>query len=302
MNKIRKILKNPLLSIAKLIEKTACWYSDELYLRLQYLFRLHKKLDLKNPKSFNEKLQWLKLYNRISAYTTMVDKYTAKEYVANIIGTKYLIPTLGIWDNPDDIDWDSLPNQFVLKCTHDSGGIILCRDKSCFNIEKAKEELCRCLKTSYFPVTREWPYLNVKPRVIAEKYMSNNKNELIDYKVHCFNGTPKVILVCQNRFGTGGLMEDFYSDKWEHLDVKRPNHPNANEFMEKPDELDELLQLSQQLSVNIPFVRTDFYIIDGQIYFGEITFYPSSGLAKFEPEEWDYKFGEWMKLPKQNYL
>lgn len=270
------------------------WLPDKPYLELIYYAHFGKKLDLKNPKTFNEKLQWLKLYDRNPEYTRMVDKYEAKQYVAEKIGEEYIIPTLGVWDDPDQIDFDALPDQFVLKCTHESGGLVICRDKSKLNIEGAKEKLKKRLKFKYFYWGREWPYKNVKPRIVAEQYMADN---LRDYKLFCFNGVPRLTLVCSQRFTADGLKEDFYDEAWNHMDVQRPTHGNAIFPIERPKQHELMKKLAAKLSEKLPFARIDFYEINEKVYFGEITFYPASGFEGFKPDEWDLKLGEWIKLP-----
>lgn len=273
---------------------------DKLFLKLRFKLKTGKRLDLDDPKTFNEKLQWLKLYDRQPEYSKMVDKVEAKKYVAGIIGDEHLIPTLAVYDNVEDIDFESLPNQFVLKCTHDSGGIVICHDKNILEINKAIKKLAKSIRTNFFFQNREWPYKNIKPRIIAEQYMSESGSEgLTDFKVHCFNGIPKIILVCRDRFEKNGLTEDFFSCTWEHLDISRPNHKNAEVQIEKPIELDEMLRLSELLSKGIPFVRTDFYSINHKVYFGELTFYPASGMQSFVPEQWDTILGEWLNIPSR---
>ena len=300
MASLKKLLKNPAKFVYILDKiKFSKLIPDRAYLKLKYRANFGKGLNLKAPKTFNEKLQWLKLYDRRPEYIRMVDKYAVKEYVAEKIGEEYIIPTLGVWDRVEDIDFDALPNQFVLKCTHDSGGIVICKDKSKLDIEHAKKKLRKALRNNFYFAGREWPYKNVKPRVLAEQYMEDEETaELRDYKVHNFDGTPKVVLVCGNRFGKLGLIQDFYSDTWEHLDVRRPNHPNADIPAEKPEELVQMLELSKILSKNIPFLRTDFYIVNHKIYFGELTFFPANGFLPFVPAEWDETFGDWIKLPE----
>ena len=275
--------------------------SDALYLKLKYYVNFRKTLNLENPKTFNEKIQWLKLHDRRPEYTTMVDKVEAKKYVASVIGEDHIIPTLTVYERAEDIDFDALPNQFVLKCSHDSGGIVICTDKSKLDREAAVRKLSKGLKSNYFYQTREWPYRNVKPKVLAEQYMSDDgENGLTDYKVHNFNGTPGMILVCRDRFGEGGMTEDFYNAQWEHLDISRTAHPNASTTVGKPAELDEMLRLSRELSKDIPFVRTDFYTVGHKVYFGELTFYPASGMKPFVPDEWDYKVGTMLQLSVDN--
>ena len=276
---------------------------DSKYLKRKFLLTNGRAFELNAPNSFNEKLQWLKLYDRKPEYTTMVDKYKVREHISKLIGEQYLIPLLGVWDNPDEIDFDALPEKFVLKCNHNSGlGMCICKDKNSLDINKVKKELRRGLKQDYYLTGREWPYKNVKRKIIAEQFMKSDEGGLTDYKVHCFNGVPKLILVCKDRFTKTGLTEDFFDVEWNHLDVKRPKQNNSSTSIAKPDELDEILKLSTKLSKNIPFLRTDFYIIEGKVYFSELTFYPASGFEKFEPEKWDEILGEWLVLPekKQN--
>ena len=272
---------------------------DEKYLFKKYFSLLGKKLDFNNATTFNEKLQWLKLYDRKPVYTTMVDKYRVKEYVSAAIGKEYVIPTIGVWDNPDDIDFDRLPNSFVLKCNHNSGlGMCICSDKSTLNISKVKKALKKGLKQDYYLTGREWPYKNVERKIIAEKYMEAESGQLIDYKVHCFNGEPRFILVCKDRFKDSGLTEDFFTTEWELMPVKRPDINQSKTPIDRPDQLEEILSLASKLSEGIPFIRVDFYIINGKVYFSELTFFPASGFEKFEPEEWDGIFGEWLHLPQ----
>ena len=272
--------------------------TDEKYLRKMYKASLGTELNLDQPSSFNEKLQWLKLYDHQPEYTKMVDKYLVRKYVAETIGERYLIPLIGVWNSPDEIDFESLPNQFVLKCNHNSGlGMCICKDKSKLDIQKVRDELRKGLADDFYYLGREWPYKNVERKIICEKYMTDGNDQLSDYKIHNFNGSPRIILVCRDRFKESGLTEDFFSEKWEHLDIHRPGNPNSRHLIPKPSELDEMLLLAKQLSKNIPFVRTDFYTIDGKVYFGEITFYPASGFEKYEPESIDKQFGEWLKLP-----
>ena len=272
---------------------------DALYLKLRYWKVFHKPLNLKNPKTFNEKLQWLKLYDRKPEYTRMVDKYEAKQYVAERIGEEYIIPTLGIWDSFDEIDFDSLPNQFVLKCTHDSGGLVICTDKTKLDLEKARRRITASLQRNYFWANREWPYKNVKPRIIAEAYMQDTVTaELRDYKFFCFNGTAKLLFIATDRQTEGEETKfDFFDMDFNHIDV-RNGHPNADVPPAKPVCFDQMRQLAEKLSADIPQLRVDFYEVDGKVYFGELTFFHWTGLVPFEPEQWDHTFGEWIKLPE----
>ena len=270
---------------------------DKLYLRYKYKKYIGKKLNLKNPQTFNEKLQWLKLYDRRDIYTTMVDKYTVKNYVANIIGKEYIIPTLGIYNNFDEIDFDKLPNQFVIKCTHDSGGLVICKDKKNFNIQNARKIINRSLKKNYFYNGREWPYKNVKPRVLIEKYMEDTyTKELRDYKFFCFNGIAKLMFVATDR-SINKTKFDFYDLKFNKLPIKQ-HYPNNDKKIEKPVNFDKMIILAEKLSKNIPHVRVDFYEINDKIFFGELTFYHFSGFVLFEPDEWDKKIGDMLDLSK----
>lgn len=273
--------------------------SDKFYLRLQYHCVFGKKADIKNPKSFNEKLLWLKLYDRRPEYSTMVDKYAVKKYVADIIGEEYIIPTLGVWDKPEDIDWDSLPDQFVLKCTHDSGGLVICRDKSKLDREASIEILNRSLHKDYYLAGREWPYKNVPKRIIAEKYMEDKKlGDLPDYKFFCFDGEVKALFIGTER-GSGDVKFDYYDADFNHLDLVQM-HPMSGKELPKPDHFEKMKELAAKLSLGIPEVRVDFYNINGSIYFGELTLYHHGGSVPFHPEEWDYTFGSWIKLPQIN--
>lgn len=271
--------------------------SDPMYLRLMYYVNFHKRLDLKNPRSFNEKLQWLKLYDRKPEYIAMVDKYEAKQYVAERIGQEYIIPTLGVWNCFDDINFDSLPEQFVLKCTHDSGGLVICRDKAKLNKEVARAKIERSMRRNYYYNGREWPYKGVKPRIIAEKYMIDKRfEELRDYKFFCFNGQAKCFKVDFDRFIEHHA--NYYDEENNLLrfgEIICP--PEYSRYIEFPQTLSKMKELAELLSTEIPFLRADFYDVDGKVYFGELTFFPAAGFGKFTEDEWDFKLGEWIKLP-----
>lgn len=270
---------------------------DKTYLSIKYKWIFKTEIDWRCPKTFNEKLQWLKLYDRNPMYTVMVDKYAVKKYVSSIIGSQYIIPTIGVWDKFDDIDFDELPSRFVLKCTHDSGGLVICSNKEQLDILLAKEKLENSLRTNYYWSGREWPYKNVKPRIIAEQYIGDN---LLDYKLFCFNGKPRLTLVCSERFSKGGLKEDFYDELWNHLNIQRKSHCNANLPIPEPKQYELMKLLAGKLSSRMTFARIDFYEINGKVYFGEITLYPASGFEGFIPKDWDLRLGEWIKLPLLN--
>ena len=269
---------------------------DEEYICKMYKIGTGKELNINEPSTFNEKLQWLKLNDRKPYYTTLVDKHLVKLEISKMIGEEYVIPTLGVWEKFEDIDFDALPNQFVLKCTHDSGGLVICKDKEKFNYNSARKKINKCLRRNFFFTGREWPYKNVKPRIIAESYLDNNGIDLEDYKFHCFNGEVKFILVCRDRFSSNGLTEDFFDIEWNHLDVRRTNHPNSETEIKKPRNYEKMVELAMILSKNIPFVRVDFYDVNGKIYFGEVTFFPASGFERFIPDSFDQIAGEWIKI------
>lgn len=273
--------------------------SDEKYLKLLYRVNIGKKLNLENPQTYNEKLQWLKINDRKDIYTEMVDKHLVKDYVKKIIGEEYIIPTLGVWDSFDEINFEKLPEQFVLKCTHDSGGLIICTDKNKLDKVKAKKKLEKCLKINYYKRFREWPYKNVKPRIIAEKYMVDESGtELKDYKFFCFDGKVKAMFIATDRSDPNTETKfDFFDRDFNHLPFIN-GHPNSDKKIKKPESFEKMIELAEKLSVGMPQVRIDFYDIYGQVYFGEITFFHWSGTKPFEPEEWDYTFGSWIELPK----
>lgn len=299
---LQLLMTNPRMFLAQLVlQYNFLFKNDELYLRLLFRLWVGYPLNLNNPRTFNQKLQWLKLYDRKDIYTTMVDKFLAKEYVANLIGSEYIIPSIGVWNNPDEIEWNLLPPQFVLKTNHDGGGsgIIICKDKSKFDVTKAKQKLEKSLKTDIYHELREWPYKNVRRRVFAEKYLSeNDTSELLDYKVMCFNGVAKIIQVHKGRFHN--QTQDLYDTKWHYLNYYQPDVKRSNEEIPKPLVLGKMLTLSEVLSTNIPFLRVDWYIVDNHLYFGELTFYDASGFDEFEPQEYNYILGEWINLPQKN--
>ncbi len=298
MKKLIKIFTDPCCIIRAAASRNYfAWLPDRPYLMLLFYAYMGKRLNIKEPKTYNEKLQWLKMYDRKPEYTQMVDKYKVKQYVANRIGEQYIIPTLGVWDRFDDIDFAGLPDQFVLKSTHDSGGIALCNDRSKWDITEAKRKINNSLKRNYYDFGREWPYKNLKPRIIAEKYMVDESgNELKDYKFFVFNGVVRAMFIATDRNAATETCFDFYDRNFVHLPFTN-GHPNAKRILSKPDNYDKMIELAEKLGEGIPQVRVDFYNINGKIYFGEITFFHWSGLRPFEPEEWDYRFGEWIKLP-----
>lgn len=271
---------------------------DKWYLFFRFKNRVGYWPHLNHPRTFNEKLQWLKLNDRHAEYTQMVDKIDAKKYVASIIGDKYIIPTLGVWNSVDEIEWDKLPNQFVIKVSSDSGGIVVCKDKQTLDIEKAKEKLTNGWGKNYYVHNKEYPYRDLTPRIIAEEYKEDESGyELRDYKIFCFNGEPKILFVASDRQNAGEDTKfDFFDLNWNHLPFTN-GHPNSKEHIAKPKNFEEMLGIAKKLSVGIPQVRIDLYNCNGKIYFGEITFFHWSGMTAFDPVEWDFKLGKLIKLP-----
>lgn len=288
----------------KLIDKLEYYkrhFSDpEVYVKRIFSKRMGYEVNLNNPQTYNEKLQWLKLYYHNPLYTTLVDKFEVKQYVKEKIGKEYLIPTIGVWDRFNDIDFEALPEKFVLKCTHDSGGLVICKDKSKLDVDATRKTINKCLKNNFYYSGFEWPYKNVKPRIIAEQYMEDSKTkELRDYKFFCFDGVVKFLFIATERQKEGEDVKfDFFDADFNHLPF-RQGHENALEVPERPLRFKEMMALSEKLSEGMPHVRIDFYEVDGKVFFGEYTFFHHGGWTPFDPEEWDYKFGKEIKLPEK---
>ena len=313
------IFKSP-WNIIVVLGKTAFgkYIPDKLYVKCLYRHSTGKKLNLKNPKGFNEKIQWLKLNYHRPEYTRMVDKYEVKELVASIIGDEYIIPTIGVWNHFDEINFDELPDKFVLKCTHDSSGIVIVRDKSRMDINLTKNKLEKSLRNNFYYSGREWPYKNVKPRILAEKYMEdtlvnttnassnnsimqNNTNELVDYKFFCFNGSPRFLYVSRANFdnkGNKNALISYYNLDWSKPEFYRPDHKAIDFDIVKPKRFEEMIEIAEKLSLGMPFVRVDLYCIDENPYFSELTFYPGSGFWSFKPDSWEEEIGSWIDLPQ----
>ena len=302
MNFLSRLIKNPSKIITGLLKRTKNLWPDNQYIRLLYRFTMGESLDLRNPLKFTEKIQWLKLYNRRPEYTKMVDKDAVKGYVASKIGEKHIIPTIGIWDTVENIEWEKLPEKFVLKTTHGGGGggVIVC-NKENLNREEIQLKLKKALKGDIYKGYREWPYKNVPHRIIAEKYLSPYPNEeLTDYKWYCFNGIPKYCQVIRDRHTQETI--DFYDTDWNLMEFVglNPNVKNGKTPVSKPKNLIEQIRIATELSKNIPFLRVDLYEVNDKVYFGELTFFPASGLGKFTPKEWDIKLGDLIDLKQVN--
>ena len=301
MSKIRTFIENPQYFITSPASKGWLnWVPDSLYLKVLYRVIMGRKLNLKNPKEYNEKLQWLKLNDRKPEYSTMVDKYEVRGYIGDLLGDKYLIPCLGIYDSVDDIDIDALPDRFVLKCTHDSGSVEICKDKSSFDIEGARHRLSQAMKRNYYATYREWPYKYVKPRIIAEGYLEGDGGDLKDYKVMCFNGEAKIIEVHENRFVEGKVhTQTFYDREWNIVPLTQIETVTVDRPGERPRQLDEILRLSELIAKNMYHARIDWYIEGDKIYFGEITFFDGSGFESFSTPEMERMLGDMIKLPEK---
>ena len=297
--KIKRWRDNPKLFFGGLLLGIAPILPDKLYLSL--MVRLHCGYwpNWKEPKSFNEKLQWLKLYDRRPEYTMLVDKFAVKDYVSRTIGDEYVIPTLGVWDRPEQIDWGLLPNQFVLKTTHGGGnlGVIICKDKATFDRSEAIIKLNKSLKQDIYRNLREWPYKNVPRRILAEQYLEGDDGDLMDYKFFAFDGTVKALFIGTER-NSGEVKFDYFDTSFNHLDLIQ-SHPMSGKILTKPENFEEMIKIASKLSEGLPNIRVDLYSVNGKTYFGELTFFHHGGVTPFHPKEWDYIFGSWITLPKK---
>lgn len=274
------------------------WMGDKSYLTLIYWANFGQKVDWDNPKSFNEKIQWLKLYDHNPVYPIIADKLKMKEWVADHVGKGYTIPTLGVWDKPEDIDFGCLPNQFVLKWNHDSGSIVVCKNKETFDINGAIKKLQHGAAVNGFWYGREWPYSQIHPKVFAEEYMEDERTkELRDYKIFTFDGEVKLLLIASERQKEGvDTKFDFYDLDLNHIDM-RNQHENAQIAPEPPSHFNKMKELAETLSKGFAHLRVDFYEVNGHVYIGELTLYHGSGFMTFSPESWYYKLGSWVNLP-----
>lgn len=287
------------MKIQTLAKKALNCLPDELYLKIQYRYLTHRKLNLNSPVRYNEKLQWIKLYDHQPIYTELVDKYKVKRIVAEQIGDQYVVPLLAVWNKTDDIDLSLLPNQFVIKTNHDSKGVLVCRDKAKFDLNEAKKFLSNRMKMNGYDYGREWPYKNIDRKIIAEEYLEDESGSLIDYKVLCFNGVPKLIQLHQGRF-TNHYTHDIYDVNWNVQPFNQVGEISSAYPAQKPTFLSEMLELSARLSANIPHVRVDWYHANNKLYFGEMTFFDGSGYVDFIPDEYNEIIGDWIQLPLNN--
>lgn len=269
-------------------------YSDRKFLEIMFPLCTGYKLDIDHPRTFNEKLQWLKLNYHKPEFTIMVDKAEAKKYVAKIIGEEHIIPTIKVYNTVDEIDFDSLPDQFVMKCTHDSGNLVICTDKSIINRKAILNQFKKGLMYNFYNLGKEWVYKNVTPRIIVEKYMTDNGEELKDYKIFNFGGEPRIIEVDYERFKDH--KRQFFTTEWNRIEATCI-YPSGEKVIEKPKQLEQMLEFARKLSKGHPFIRTDFYIVNENVYFGELTFYHESGYGQIQPFELDLEMGSWIQLP-----
>ena len=297
LRKIKGLIKKPSLMFNVLGNRGFFnWMDDKTYLKILFKVKMNSKLDLDNPKTFNEKLQWLKLYDRNPSYCKMVDKYEAKKYVSSIIGEQYIIKTLGVWDKFEDINFDDLPQSFVIKCTHDSGGVVICSDKKSFDYKSAKRKLNKSLKRNFYWSQREWPYKNVSRRIICEEFLRDSKHDVLtDYKFYCFDGIPRVVMINSDR-GSKTTKADYFDMDYNLLDFTW-GYPHADKIPDKPINFELMKDLAKKLSQNLKHIRIDFYEVNGKVYFGELTFYDGSGFQPIIPKEWDYKLGGFISVP-----
>lgn len=267
---------------------------DKTFIQIVYRVKIGRKLDLKNPKTFNEKLQWLKLYNRKPEYTKMADKYEVREYVKKSIGEEYLIPLVGVYNSFNDINFNSLPKKFVIKCNHDSGSTIICKDKNKLDMKEIKKMINRSLRYNYYYTGREYQYKNISRKIIIEEYLEEEDGDIKDYKYFIFNGKFSHVLICSER--SRDVKFTFFDKNGNFLDIRQGNS-NNDKNIKLPKEHKKMIELAEKLAKNTIQLRVDFYVINGKIYFGELTFFDSSGFDKFEPEYWDKTIGSWLHLP-----
>ena len=304
MNLSKKSIKNSgkrFCEWASSVKRKTCrLIPTSIYIRLMYYHITGIKLNLKNPQTFTEKLQWMKLHYRNPLYTYCSDKLKVREYIAKKIGDEHLIPLLGVYDKADDIDFEKLPNQFVLKCNHDSGSIIFCKDKNDFDIKAAKAHLKKHMNTNFYYPSREWQYKDIEPKILCEEFLTDEKNEEIkNYKFFCFCGKPKIIQVVCGKYTDMKLK--FYDTDWQPIESTISSIPEPDLTLNKPQKLDEMLRIARKLSEGFAHVRIDLYLRYHKIYFGEMTFFDLGGNRKFNRNEFNLKMGSWFELPEKNY-
>lgn len=297
LKKIKIAFTNPRLILVRLMQKGYIKVNDKVFIKIMWKCFFDYPLNIQDPKTFNEKLQWLKLYNRDEKLTDLVDKYKVKEIVGNIIGDEYIVPNIQVCNEFSEINFDKLPNQFVIKCNHDSGGLYICRDKKKFDKEKARKIINKSLKRNFYNYSREWQYKNVSKKIIVEKYLEDKKNkELNNYKFFCFHGSPKYLSISAGLENHSTATVDFFDMNFEPAPFGRIDYKRFSVKPKKPEKLDEMIKIAKELSKDFVFVRVDLYEVNNKIYFGELTFTPCAGFIKFDPSEWDLKLGSMIDL------
>jgi hypothetical protein len=294
---MKNFINNPKRLLIRILILFSPLFRDEKYLKLMFRLKTSYKLNFENPETYNEKLQWLKINYRLPIMTIMADKYEAKKYTASVLGEQYVIKNYGVWNKFDDIDFDKLPKKFVLKTTHDSGGVIICKDKSQLDLVKIKRKMDRHIRSNSYLITREWPYKNIKPRLIAEELLEDEeKGDIWDYKFYCFHGEPKIMYISMGRQDNHVPLY-FYDMEFNLLDLSRPGHEILNsKVIVKPENWELMKNLARKSSKGLPHVRVDFYSINNRVLSGEYTFFQGGGMLPFIPLKWDYKMGEFLNL------
>ena len=302
-NAIHSLFHDPKHFLAAILYRYGSGLPDATYLRWMYYLECGHRLNMDAPLRYNEKLQWLKLYYRNPVWTTMVDKYRVKELVSEKIGKQYVAPCFGVWEKAEDIEWEKLPNQFVLKTNHDSGnnGVFIIKDKSQIDKSQITLRINKSLKRDTSIPGREWPYKDVKRCVFAEEYLEDATGELRDYKFFCFDGEVKYLFIATERQSGGEVKFNYFDADFSDLGIVQL-HPMSGKPIEKPALFEQMKALASKLSKGLPEVRVDLYEVNGRIYFGEYTFFHHGGMVPFHPDEWDFIWGEQIHLPKVNNL
>ena len=294
MKKIIRAIRNPRQYLLVVVRRLVHVLPQNIYLELLFYLSVGYRLNLKRPRSFNEKLQWLKLHRHVDRDSLLVDKFEVKSILGEMIGEEYIVPTYGIYTKFDEIDFTALPDKFVIKTTHQSGGVVVCTDKAKLDIPLARKTINDKLQKNLYYWGLEWPYKKVPPRIIVEEYIGNGE-DIKDYKLMCFNGRFRCSFVCSERNSRSGLKVDFYDETWSLMPFTR-HYPNSGVLTPKPVNYERMIAIAEKVSAGIPFLRVDFFEVEGKLYIGELTFYPGCGFEEFNPREWDYVLGDWIDL------
>src|SRR3990170_1687227 len=272
---------------------------DKLFITLDYFITYRRMPNLHNPKTISEKTQWIKIYGGLEKYTEYTDKLKVRDFIRKTIGKEHLVPLIGAWKKFEDIPFDKLPCQFVLKATHGSAYVFICKDKSLLDKNLLKKTVTKWMQENFYKITREIQYKRCEPMIICEKYLEDESGGLTDYKIYCSHGKPHIVEVIWDRF-TEHKCDNFLNLNWEKLPISYPEHPSSKETIKRPENLEEMLDIAKKLSIHFPFVRVDLYSVKNKIYFGELTFTPDNGLGVFEPPNAYYQLGELIDLSKYN--